>query len=678
MRFSVPVVRLGIALAFAGGLALVSARSGVRADATLPEPFDPAAMNRSANACTNFFDYATGTWRAAHPIPAAYSEYGYIEELVDRTREIVRETLESAEAHPGAHGSVAQKIGDFYGACMDTAAIERAGLTPLAPELARIAALRTRAGVPAELARLHAIGADAGFFLSPAQDFKNSSHVIAEIDQAGIGLPERDYYLRTDAESKRVRAKYVAHVAKMLALSGDARASADARAILSFETALARGSLPAAAMRDPSAVYHPMRAPQIEALAPHLRFATYWRDARVPTAGTMNVAEPSFVRALDGAVATAPIATWRAYLRWRLLDAYASQLPKRFDQENFAFRGRVLNGTKAQLPRWKRCVEATNDYLGEAVGQAYVVKAFPPPAKAIATNMVVRIRDAYRAEMAALPWMSPTTKRYALAKLNAMGLKVGYPDRWRSYAAYDVTRGPYAANALRGHVFDRAYQVGKIGKPLNRAEWSMTPQTVNAYNDVQRNEIVLPAAQLQRPFFDPSGDDAANLAATGGGTVGHEMTHGFDDQGHKFDLHGNVRNWWTPADLRQFDARAQCVIRQFDRTVAIGDVHYQGKLVAGEAIADLGGVVIGYRALERSLAGKPHESVDGFTPEQRYFLAFAQSWTENERPEAMRNQALTDPHPIPRDRVNQTVANIPEWYSAFDCPKPPKPICTVW
>ncbi len=643
MRLFFPAIRFALAFGFAGALALASAHRDVRAEARLPEPFDPGAIDRSANVCTNFFEYATGTWRKAHPIPAAYSEFGYIEVLVDRTREIVRDTLTSAQAHPGPRGGVAQKIGSFYGACMDVAAVERAGLRPIAPELARIAALRSRAQLAAELAHLHVLGVDAGFFLGPTQDFKNSNSVIAEIDQAGIGLPERDYYLRSDADSRKLRAKYVAHVAKMLALSEDVRATADANAIMAFETALARASTPAATLRDPAAVYHPMRAPAVEALAPHVAFARYWHDAGVPTAGTMNVAEPAFVRTLDAQVARAPIATWRAYLRWRVLDSYAPMLPKRFDDENFAFRGRILNGTKEQLPRWKRCVEATNEYLGEAVGQAYVAKQFSPAAKQVAMNMVLRIRAAYRAEMAALPWMSAATKQVAIAKLDAMGLKVGYPDRWRSYAGYDVAADAYLANVEGGRAFDHRYQIGKIGKPLNKAEWSMTPQTVNAYNDTQRNEIVLPAAQLQLPFFDPNGDDAANLAATGGGTVGHEMTHGFDDQGHKFDLHGNVRNWWTPQDLRAFDSRAQCVIDQFSNTVAVGTVHYQGKLVAGEAIADLGGVVIGYRALEHSLIGKPHDAVDGFTPEQRYFLAFAQSWTENVRPEAERTEALTDP-----------------------------------
>ncbi|GAC1578329.1 MAG: hypothetical protein NVS3B7_11900 [Candidatus Elarobacter sp.] len=464
----------------------------------------------------------------------------------------------------------------------------------------------------------------------------------------------------------------------MLALSGDAAAPADANAVMSFETVLARGSVPAAGLRDPEAVYHPMAVRVVAGLMPHVAIGAYLREAHVPASGVVNVAEPKFARAFDTAVARAPLATWRAYLRWRLLDAYATVLPKRFEDENFAFRGRILNGRKAELPRWKRCVEVANGLLGEAVGEAYVAKTFPAESKQRAMEMTLRIRDAYRAEIEALPWMSTATKKTAVAKLGAMGLKVGYPTTWRNYAGYALGDDGYFANVERGRAFERGYQLAQIGKPVDRARWSMTPQTVNAYNDTQRNEIVLPAAQLQPPFFDAGADDAANLGATGAGTVGHEMTHGFDDEGHKFDLHGNVRNWWTAQDLKAFDRRAACVVKQFDNTVAAGNVHYQGKLVAGEAIADLGGVVIGFRALESSPAGKPHGVVDGFTPEQRYFIAFAQSWTESVRPEAARNQALTDPHPLPRDRVNQTVANVPGWYAAFDCPPPPTPVCAPW
>jgi putative endopeptidase len=678
MRVLPAALRLAAAVVLFAGVGLATQHQHARAAAVLPEPFDPSAIDRTANVCTHFFDFATGSYRKAHPIPAAYSEYGYIEALVDQTREVVRATLEHAQANPGPAGSVTQQIGTLYGSCMDTAAVERAGLRPIAAELARIDALRSRADLTAEIAHLHQTDVDVVFSLSPTQDFKNSSSVIAEIDQSGIGLPERDYYLRSDKASRVVRGQYVAHVATMLALSGDTTASADAAAVMAFETRLARGSLPAADLRDPAAVYHPLRAPAVAALMPHFAFASYLRATGVPAVGVINVAEPRFVTTVDTLLATTPLATWRAYLRWRLLDADATALPARFDAENFAFRGRILNGTTQQLPRWKRCVEVANTYLGMAVGQAYVASAFSPEAKAHALDMTLRIKRAYRAELENLTWMTPPTKRYALAKLAAMGLKVGYPDRWRSYAGYVLTPNTYLANVVRGRAFDFRYQVHKIGRPLDRSEWGMTPQTVNAYDDIQRNEIVLPAAQLQRPFFDPAADDAANLGATGAGTVGHEMTHGFDDEGHKFDLHGNVRNWWTPADLANFTSRANCVIHQFDRTVAIGDIHYQGKLVAGEAIADLGGTVIGYRALEDSLGTAPRTRVDGFTPEQRYFLAFAQSWAESVRPEAARTQALTDPHPLPKDRVEQTVANVPAWYEAFDCPKPPKPVCTVW
>jgi predicted metalloendopeptidase len=468
------------------------------------------------------------------------------------------------------------------------------------------------------------------------------------------------------------------HVTRMLALSGDARAAADADSVLAFETELARGSMPAADLRDPLATYHPQPVARVATLLPHFALRTYLVDAHIPSGGAkVNVAEPAFLRTVDRLAATAPLGQWRAYLRWRLLDADATMLPHRFEDEAFDFNGRVLEGAKAQLPRWKRCITVTGTLLGEAVGRAYVAQTFPPAAKQRAMDMTLRIRAAYRAEMAALPWMTAATKRTAIAKLDAMGLKVGYPDRWRRYD-YTVAPAAYFANVERGRTFERQYQLEQIGKPLDTSRWSMTPQTVNAYNDPQRNEIVLPAAQLQRPFFDADAVDADNLGATGAGTVGHEMTHGFDDEGHKFDLHGNLVNWWTPGDLARFDARAQCVIKQFDNTVAIGNLHYQGRLDSGEAIADLGGVTIGYRALETSLAGKSHAPIDGFTPEQRYFLAFAQSWTEFGRPEAEKREVLSDPHPLPRDRVNNTVANVPGWYDAFNCPKPPHPVCVVW
>jgi predicted metalloendopeptidase len=678
MGIAASVARFGVAVSLVAALAFADQRSHAQAAAPIGEPFTPSAMDTTKSACKNFFAYADGGWLHAHPIPPAYSEYGYIEALVDETRAIVRATLEKAEAHPGTPGGETQQIGTFYATCMNTATVERRGLAPLAPAFARIAAIRTRAQLAASFAPLHDIGADVGYSVSPTQDFKNSAHVIAEIDQSGIGLPERDYYTRTDAESRRVFALYRKHVATQMALAGDASATADAAAIVAFETQLARASVRAADLRDPAAVYHPMTTAQIDALAPHLRFAAYLAAANVPTSGIVNVSEPGFVRALDRAIVTVPLSTWRAYLRWHVVQAYAPELPARFANQAFAFYGKTLGGQKVQLPRWKRCVNEANVYLGEAVGRAYVATSFSPEDKQRALDMTLRVRAAYDAEIAALPWMTAKTKTIAEAKLAAMGLKVGYPDRWRSYAGYRVAPGAFAANVLRGRAFDRAYQLAKIDKPLDKTQWSMTPQTVNAYNDTLRNEIVLPAAQLQLPYFAADAPLEDNLGATGAGTIGHEMTHGFDDEGHKFDLHGNLRNWWTPADLAKFDARAHCVIKQFDDAAAVGNVHYQGRLVSGEAIADLGGVVIGYRALETALGTGSRAPIDGFTPEQRYFLAYAQSWTEAVRPEAARREALGDPHPLPRDRVNLTLANVPEWYAAFDCPKPPKPVCSVW
>ncbi len=678
MRLLRAAARLVAAIGVCAGLQLYGAHAATGPVQQLAEPFDASAIDPHGNACEDFFGYATGAYRKGHPIPPAFTEYGYIEQLVDATREIVRDILVHAQRDPGAAGSNAEKLGIFYTSCMDTAAIERRGLAPLAPELARIDALQRSSELSAEFEHLHAIGVDAGFAFNATQDYHNSAHTIGELDQAGLGLPERDYYLRGDADSRKLRAQYLAYVSRLLSLSGSSDALTAARSVVALETRFARASTPAADLREPEATYHPMTLTAIAALAPHVALRSYLRAQAVTTGDTVNVAEPAFLEAVDAALTDVPLPIWKRYMRWRLLDTFAPALPARFDNEHFAFREHILNGAAAQLPRWKRCVSATDLYLGEAVGEAYVAKVFPRAAKVRALTLSVRIKDAYRNEMEGLSWMTPATKRIAEAKLTAMGLKVGYPQRWRSFATYAVTPDSYAANIARGATFERNYELARIGRPVDRTAWSMTPQTVNAYNDTQRNEIVLPAAQLQRPFFDFASDDAANLGATGGGTIGHEMTHGFDDEGHKFDAAGNLRNWWTSRDLMQFNARAHCVIDQFNNTVAVGNVHYQGRLVAGEAIADLGGVIIGDHALRTTLAKHPGQRIAGFTPEQRYFLAFAQSWAENIRPEAARRQALTDPHPLPRDRVNATLANIPAWYAAFGCVKPPRPICEIW
>ena len=675
--FKAPVIRLALAIAFCAGASWYGGHLHAEAQSTVAEPFDPSTMDKTVDACTNFFGYATGGWLKTHPIPADRAGYGYIEQLEENNQQLIRSTIEAAQQSPGAPGSATQKVGSLYGSCMNTAAIERAGLGPIKAELTRIDAIASPAELPPELAHLQSISVDAGFSVNATQDNKNSALTIAELDQGGIGLPERDYYTRTDAASRKLRGQYLVHVQKMLALAGDATSAADAKAILAFETQLASASLPEAALRDPDASYHPMSEARAAALAPAVPIPAFLRRSGIPAQAFINVAEPAYVTFVGRAVHAVPLTTWKAYLRWRLLDAFAPALPAKFDDEHFAFTGKILSGQLVQQARWKRCVGAANRLLGEAVGRAYVARVFSPADKQRATALAELIRSSYKDEISGLEWMTPPTKRIAIQKLNALNLQVGYPNKWRTYATYAVDNGSYAGNVLRGVASENAFERAKIGKPVDRTFWGMTPQTVNAYNDTQRNEVVITAAQLQRPFFDAASPDSDNLGATGAGTIGHEMTHGFDDEGHKFDLYGNVRNWWTPTDLAAFTKRADCVIDQFDHTVAVDDIHYQGKLEAGEAIADLGGTVLGYRALENALGTGPHDPVDGFTPEQRYFLAFAQSWTEESRHEADVKEARTDPHPIPRDRVNMTVHNVPEWYAAFNCPKPPT-ICQVW
>ena len=464
MHFLAPALRLAAAVAVLGGLTFMQSNHPVRAVAELSAPFDPNAMDTAASVCTNFFGYATGTWRKNHSIPAAYLEYGYIEALEDHTRSILQTTLERARAHPAALGSEQQKIGAFYGACLDTAAIERTGLTPLATEFSRIAALQSRADIGAELAHLHAIGVDATFAVNPQPDYENSEAMIASIDQSGLGLSERDYYLRTDAASRKLRMQYRAHVTKMLAMSGDARAARDAQAAIALESTLAQASKPAADLRDPAAVDHPMRLAGFATLAPHVAFRTYFAAVDIASSGTINVDEPAFVRAV-GIIAVAPLSEWRAYLRWHLIDAYARSLPKRFEDEAFAFNDGILSGAKEQPPRWKRCIVEEDRLLGEAVGRAYVAVAFPPSAKARALDMSQRIRAAYRAEMQALTWMSASTKTIAIAKLDATGLKVGYLDRWRSYVGYTVGSTSYTEDVLRGRAFASALLPGKSASP---------------------------------------------------------------------------------------------------------------------------------------------------------------------------------------------------------------------
>jgi putative endopeptidase len=525
------------------------------------------------------------------------------------------------------------------------------------------------------------------FSFGAEQDDKNSQQVIGAASQGGLGLPDRDYYTKDDDKSKQLRDQYAQHVAKMMALAGDAsdKASAEARTVLAIETQMAQASKTRVERRDPEANYHKMDPAKLRGLTPDFAWDAYFRNVGFPDIHAVNVGQPEFFQALDKQLKSVPISDWKIYLRWHLIRSAAPALSSKFVDENFNFYGRTLTGAKEIQPRWKRCVNATDRNLGEALGQKYVEKVFPPEAKQRAYEMVQNLVAALRSDIGTLPWMSDPTRKQALAKLSAMGLKIGYPDKWRDYSAYQVERDSYVANLQRGTAFEFHRELAKIDKPVDRTEWGMSPPTVNAYYDPNMNEIVFPAGILQPPFFDAGADDALNYGGMGA-VIGHEMTHGFDDQGAQYDAQGNLHNWWTPEDLKNFKERTACVEKQFDSFVVAGDLHENGKLVLGESIADLGGLTIARMAFERTFAsGKPKPpKADGFTAEQRFFLSFARIWGTTARPEYERMMTTVDPHPLPRFRAAGALLNMPDFAKAFDCHageamvKPAGEVCKIW
>jgi predicted metalloendopeptidase len=665
-----------------GGVASLTVRSA----GTMSHGFDLSDLDTTCKPCADFYQYATGGWRAKNPIPPAYSSWGHFNVLGDRNQQILRQILEaSAQDNHAAPGSIEQKIGDFYGSCMDESRIEAAGATPLQPELERIAKISNAADLQAETTRLQSIGVDAMFGFGSTQDFKDSTQVIGDAGQGGLGMPDRDYYLRTDDASQKLRDQYVAHVARMFVLLGDAPdgAAAEAKTVMTVETQLAQASSTPVELRDPVANYHRMVPAELQTLTTHFVWADYFHQAGFPDIAAVNLEQPKFFKQLDQMLASVSLADWKTYLRWHLVHDAAPLLSSKFVNENFDFYGMTLQGTKELRPRWKRCVSATDHDLGEALGQKYVEKAFPPEAKAAALQMVHNLMAALRADMETLTWMGPDTRKQAEAKLDAIMLKIGYPDKWRDYSTYEVTRDSYLENAFRGEAFEFRRQLAKIGKPVDRTEWQMTPPTVDAYYDPTMNEIVFPAGILQPPFFDPASDDALNYGGIGA-VIGHEMTHGFDDEGSQFDAQGNLRDWWTPEDHKNFDARADCVARQFDAYVVEGDLHENGKLVEGESIADLGGITISHMAFVTAETGKTAAPIDGMTPDQRFFLGWARIWGENDRPEIERLQTNTDPHPLPQFRVNGPMSNLPEFASAYGCQagdamvRPDAERCRIW
>jgi len=645
---------------------------------------DPANLDRTCKPCDDFFQFANGGWLKNNPIPPEFAAWGGGATLHEKNTEALHGILETLAPTKVVAGSNEQKVSDFYASCMDTAAIDSAGLHALASEQAAIASIHDMSGLVERVAKLQTIGVTALFAFGSDQDFKDSSQVIGEANQGGLGLPDRDYYTREDADSKKLREQYVQHIAKMFELAGDPRekAAAASAVILSIETSLAKASLTNVELRDPAAIYHKMSVADAQSIAPNLSWTAFFHSAGSSPLSEINVGEPEFFKAVNKMLTDVSLDDWKTYLRWHLIDNYAAALSDPFVQENFAFNGKLLTGTKELRPRWKRCTASTDQYLGKALGQIYVQRYFPPAAKARALELVHNLISALHEDIPTLSWMSPATKKAAIAKLDAFGIKIGYPDKWRDYSALRIDRGLYAANLMRARQFESARDLGKIGKPVDRGEWGMTPPTVNAYNNFQLNEIVFPAGILQPPFFDAQRDDAYNYGAIGA-VIGHEITHGFDDVGAQFDERGSVKNWWSPEDLKNFQARGDCVAKQFDGYVVEGDLHENGKLVEGESIADLGGVTIAYTAFEKSIEGKPREKdANGFTPEQRFFLGYAENWAVNIRPELAKLQANTDPHPLPRFRSNGPISNLAEFAKAFGCkkgdPMVREQICKIW
>ena len=647
---------------------------------------DPANLDRSVSACVDFNQFANGGWNAKNPIPAAFPRWGRFNLLAEQNNDRLREILDAAaSSHGAAKNSNERKIGDFYGSCMDEAKIEAEGAKPLQPEFERIEQLKDLKGLGSLIARFHLNGIGGLFNFGAAQDFKNSTQIIANAAQGGLSLPDRDYYTKTDEKSQQVRSDYLKHVARMFELLGDApaKAQAEAQTVLSIETKLAENSMTRVQRRDPNAVYHKMTLAEARALAPHFGWDEYFQGIGLRGTPAINVGQPDFFKALDAALATLPLADLKTYLRWRVIDAAAASLSKKFVDEDFDFKGRILTGTKENLPRWKRCVQSTDRALGEAVGQVYVEKNFPPASKERMLTLVKNMVAALREDITTLGWMSPQTRQQAITKLEAFARKIGYPDKWRDYSALNVDRSSFVGNLMRARAFEVNRNLNKIGKPLDRTEWGMTPPTVNAYYNPSMNEIVFPAGILQAPFFDASADDAVNYGAIGA-VIGHEMTHGFDDQGAQFDAEGNLKNWWTDTDLKNFKERTECVVKQFDAFVVDpkDNLRQNGKLVVGEAVADLGGLTIAYAAFQKSIENKRLAPIDGFTPEQRFFLGFAQVWAGTSRPEFERLQTNTDPHPLGRFRVNGTVSNMPQFAQAFGC-KAGDPMvradrCQIW
>jgi putative endopeptidase len=648
---------------------------------------DLTDLDRKADPCNDFYEFANGTWRANNPIPASMTRWSKRWAAGESSKDKLRDILEEASANKSASkGSTEQIIGDFYGACMDESRVNARGIAPLKPWFAKIDAATDMSALQSVMADMHDILVSDPFVLGSQPDSHKPTWVLADIGANGLGLPDRDYYLKPEDRFKEARTKYIEHVAAMFELAGwnQRSAAAAAETIMAMETKLAEASLDNVALRDPQATDHNTTFAQLQEMAPHINWNEYFKHKQLPTDVDMNVDQPKFMQEVDRQVHQIPLADWKIYLKWHLLNSTASDLSAPFVEEDFAFNGKYLSGTKEMKPRWKRCVESTDQLLGEALGKKYVEKYFPPEAKARMQEMVRNLLAAMRDDILSRPWMSDDTKEKAMAKIATFNPKIGYPDKWKDYSHVDIRRDAFFEDVIAGRKFVEQDDRALIGKPTDRGRWGMTPPTSDAYYNPLMNEIVFPAGILQPPAFDMKAVDAVNYGAIGV-VIGHEISHGFDDQGAQFDFLGRLRNWWTEADLKDFQARGACVADQFDHYFIEPGVHHNGKLVLGESIGDLGGAKIAYLAYRKSLEGKPRPAdLDGFTPEQQFFIAWGQFRGDEIRIETQRLMMQTDPHPVAKFRVIGPLSNLPEFQKAWSCKadapmvRPADKRCEVW
>ena len=655
-----------------------------------PQPIVLGDMDTSVKPSDDFFLYANGGWIKRTEIPPEYSRWGSFNELIEKNNDAlhaIAEKVSKTKADPKT-APEQQKVGDYYGSGMDEKTVEAMRAKPLDDELKRIDAMKDRSDVLKEIAHLHSIGVGAFFNFGSGQDDKDSTREIAHALQGGLGMPDRDYYTKTDDASKKLRDQYVDHVAKMLTLLGepDATAKEHAQKILALETKLAEASRTRVELRDPQKNYNKMAQSDLQALTPDWSWADYFKEINLTEPGDIDVHQPDFFKAANTTFTSTPIDDWKTYLRWHLINATAPEISKDFVNEDFNFKETTLRGTKQIKPRWKRVVISTDGAIGEALGKLYVSENFPPEAKARALELINNLKEALADRIKTLEWMDEPTKQAALKKLAAFTVKIGYPDKWRDYSTLNIDRGPFVLNSIRAGNFEAKRELNKIGKPVDRTEWGMTPPTVNAYYNPKMNEIVFPAGILQPPFFYAKADDAINYGGIGA-VIGHEMTHGFDDQGRQYDDVGNLRDWWSADSAAKFKERSQAVVTQYSEYEPLPGKHVNGELTQGENIADIGGVKLAYAALQKALDKNPgarDKKIDGFTPEQRFFLSFATIWKSKQRDQDLELRLNTDPHSPARYRVNGPLSDSADFQKAFNIPdnspmvRPPEQRVNIW